>query len=149
MFAIVKKTLFLSSLTVSSAPRCPRRAFTAPNQTVSDAPRGTVLKGVASAPGVYKGKACILHELAEGRVKFKKGDVLVVKMADSEWNDIILQSGALVVEMGGEISHGPMVARRYGIPCVSELGEKMWDSINDGKLLLVNGKAGTVEVLPK
>lgn len=53
------------------------------------------------------------------RGKIRRGDVLVVKRADTEWNEIIQEVEALILEMGGKVSHGPMVARRIGIPCVS------------------------------
>lgn len=73
---------------------------------------------MAASPGYYKGRACVLNDVIESG-KIRRGDVLVVKRADTEWNEIIQEVEALVLEIGGKISHGPMVARRIGIPCVS------------------------------
>jgi hypothetical protein len=41
--------------------------------------------------------------------------------------------------MGQKVSHGPMIARRLGVPCVSEIeiGEYLWDNIQDGDEIVV------------
>jgi pyruvate,water dikinase len=52
----------------------------------------------------------------------------------------------VVTDHGGMLSHGPIVAREIGIPCVcgTETGSHR---ISDGALLRVNGNVGTVEVI--
>ncbi len=76
------------------------------------------MKGVAAAEGYHRGRACVLNDPIE-RGKLQRGDILVAKRADAEWNDIIHEVEAVVLEVGGRISHGPMICRRLGIPCVS------------------------------
>lgn len=98
-----------------------------------------------------KGRACVItnpdDETQEEKLRF--GDVLVCKLTNDRWNSLISSASAVVIELGGKISHGPMVARRIGIPCVSNLPSSMWDYIKDGDEVIVRGTVGTVEILGK
>jgi phosphoenolpyruvate-protein kinase (PTS system EI component) len=82
-------------------------------------------------------------------ILFRYGDVLVCRFAEGKWNSLITNAGALVCEMGGKISHGPMIARRIGIPCVSNFPNSLWDYIEDGDEVVVRGNLGTLEILGK
>ena len=46
------------------------------------------------------------------------GEILVAPSTDPGWTPLFMTAGALVMEMGGVISHGAVVAREYGIPAV-------------------------------
>lgn len=107
------------------------------------------LHGEASSPGFYKGRACLITDPEKQEEKLQYGDVLVCKMTSDKWNSLISEAGAMVVEQGGKVSHGPMVARRIGIPCVSDLPDSVWDYIEDGDELIVRGNVGSVEVCGK
>jgi phosphoenolpyruvate synthase/pyruvate phosphate dikinase len=114
-------------------------------------PRNAVIQGCASSPGYYVGKACVIKNIDEDAHKFRPGTVLVGRFADPGWNDYIADAGALVLEMGQKVSHGPMIARRLGVPCVSELeiGEHMWENIQDGDEIIVRGNSGSIEIIGK
>jgi len=111
-----------------------------------------VVMGRPSSKGCVTGRVCIIANLKE-RGKLKRGDVLVCKIApDGSWNELISNAEGLVVQVGREISHGPMVARRLGIPCVSELklkgdDDEFWRFIKDGDQIKVNGTAGFIEII--
>lgn len=64
----------------------------------------------------------------------------------SAWVPLFLVAGAVVTDHGGLLSHGPIVAREIGIPCVcgTEVGSRR---IPDGQLIRVDGDRGTVEIL--
>jgi phosphoenolpyruvate synthase/pyruvate phosphate dikinase len=113
--------------------------------------RNAVIQGCASSPGYYVGKACVIKNIVEDAHKFRPGSVLVGRFADPSWNDLIADAGALVLEMGQKVSHGPMIARRLGVPCVSELeiGEHMWENIKDGDEIIVRGNSGSIEIIGK
>jgi phosphohistidine swiveling domain-containing protein len=49
----------------------------------------------------------------------------------------------LVMEMGGVISHGAVVAREYGIPAVVGVTDAT-TRLHDGQIITVDGAAGTV-----
>ncbi|HET8877843.1 MAG TPA: PEP-utilizing enzyme, partial [Arthrobacter sp.] len=58
-----------------------------------------------------------------------------------------LTAGALVMEMGGVISHGAVVAREYGIPAVVGVPDAT-TALRTGQLVTVDGAAGTVRAVP-
>ena len=55
-------------------------------------------------------------------------------------------SSALVVDIGGHLSHAAVVARELGIPCVVNTINGS-DAIQTGDRLRVNGTTGLVTVL--
>jgi pyruvate,water dikinase len=74
------------------------------------------------------------------------GDVLVARTTDPSWASVMYAAGALVVEIGGQLSHAAVVARELGIPCVMGVPSAT-RSLRDGDLVRVDGTAGTVEVI--
>ena len=50
------------------------------------------------------------------------------------------------MEIGGPLQHGAIIAREYGIPCVSGL-EGATTQIRDGDQLEVDGSSGLVRIL--
>jgi pyruvate,water dikinase len=60
----------------------------------------------------------------------------------------MMVASALVIDIGGPISHGAIVARELGIPCVT--GTRTGTSaIRTGDKLRVDGSAGTVEIVER
>ena len=63
------------------------------------------------------------------------GDVLIVNCTDVGWSPYFPLVAGLVTEIGGLISHGAVVAREYGIPCVV--------NIPDATVIIQNGRTLT------
>jgi phosphohistidine swiveling domain-containing protein len=79
------------------------------------------------------------------RATLEPGEILVAPSTDLGWTPLFLTAGGLVMEMGGAMSHGSIVAREYGIPAVvGVLGAT--EQIQTGQVLTVDGSAGTVRV---
>ena len=57
-----------------------------------------------------------------------------------------MYAAGVVMEVGGPMQHGAIIAREYGIPCVSGL-ENATQLIKDGDLVKVDGSAGTVKLV--
>src|SRR5437660_4290610 len=74
---------------------------------------------------------------------FALGHVLVAPSTDPGWTPLFLTAGALVMEMGGMMSHGAVVAREYGIPAVVGVPDAT-GRIATGEQVTVDGSAGTV-----
>jgi pyruvate,water dikinase len=76
------------------------------------------------------------------------GDILVAHTTDPSWASLMFMARALVVDIGGQLSHAAVVARELGIPCVMNVrdGTRV---VRDGDRLRVDGGAGTVEILPR
>lgn len=105
---------------------------------------GLVVTGVAASGGVIEGRARVVRDPAT--TDLDDGDVLVCETTDPSWVSLFLVAGAVVTDFGGMLSHGPIVARELGIPCVcgTEDGSRR---IRDGQRLRVDGDRGVVEVL--
>jgi phosphohistidine swiveling domain-containing protein len=105
---------------------------------------GEVLVGVAASGGVIEGRARIVRDPDE--IELNDGDILICETTDPAWVPLFLVAGGVVTDHGGLLSHGPIVARELGIPCVcgTETGSRR---IVDGQLVRVDGDRGTVEVL--
>jgi len=75
---------------------------------------------------------------------FEVGDVLVCHTTDPGWASIMFLAGALVVDVGGPMSHAAIVARELGVPCVVNTGDGT-RRVRSGERLRVDGTAGLVE----
>ncbi|GAA2899113.1 hypothetical protein GCM10020220_105850 [Nonomuraea rubra] len=76
------------------------------------------------------------------------GEILVCPSTDPGWTPLFLTAGGLVMEMGGAMSHGAVVAREYGIPAVVGVPGAT-QRITSGQEITVNGAAGTVTISEK
>src|SRR5262249_43048924 len=103
---------------------------------------GDVLRGVPISWGSVRGPVRVLLDPSDG-AHLHKGEVLVAPFTDPGWTPLFLTAAALVMEVGGMISHGAVVAREYGIPGV--VGVKDATRIlHDGDIVEVNGATGEV-----
>jgi phosphohistidine swiveling domain-containing protein len=94
------------------------------------------------SPGVARGPARLVTGPDELE-RVERGDVLVVTSTDPAWTPVFGLLAALVMERGGQLSHGAVVAREYGLPAVAGLAGIM-AAIREGDWLEVDGCAGTV-----
>ena len=103
------------------------------------------LAGTPVSAGVYEGIARVLSSPDESN-RIEKGDVLITRGTNPAWTPLFLNLGAIVMETGGPISHGAVVAREYGVPAVVGVGEAT-SLIRDGQKVRVNGETGQVKLL--
>ncbi|HTI75771.1 MAG TPA: PEP-utilizing enzyme, partial [Mycobacterium sp.] len=78
-------------------------------------------------------------------VDLEPGDVLVCRTTDPSWTPLFLVAEALVIDTGGQMSHGAIVARELGVPCVINTLTGTRD-IPDGAHVTVNGTTGVVTI---
>jgi pyruvate,water dikinase len=76
----------------------------------------------------------------------EEGDILVCATTDPSWTPLFMLAAALVIDTGGAMSHGAIVARELGVTCVINTGTGTRD-IPDGAMIAVDGARGTVEIL--
>lgn len=105
---------------------------------------GDVLTGAAISPGVARGPVKVLVDPFEKPVL--PGDVLVAVTTDPGWTPLFINAAAVVLEVGGELQHGALVAREYGKPCVSGIVD-VTARFKDGQQVEVDGDAGVVRLL--
>lgn len=102
------------------------------------------LVGTAVSPGVHEGVVRILDSPVGAELQ--RGEILVADTTDPGWTPLFLIAGALVMEVGGVVSHGAVVAREYGIPAVAGI-PGVTDRLRTGQRVRVDGGSGTVTIL--
>ncbi|MFM7140706.1 MAG: PEP-utilizing enzyme, partial [Alphaproteobacteria bacterium] len=66
---------------------------------------------------------------------------------DPSWTSALSLAGAIVLEMGGLLSHGAIVARELGIPAVVDVAGAT-RMLRTGDLVTVDGTTGEISVRP-
>ena len=100
------------------------------------------LKGVAASGGCVRGRARIVQTIEEA-MQLHTGDILVTRATDPGWTPIFPLVSGIVLEIGGQLSHGAIVAREYAIPAVLNVTSAM-QAIQDGQAFTVDGTNGIV-----
>jgi len=102
------------------------------------------LVGQPAGEGIGSGPARVVRE--EGQIfQFRAGEVLVCDAVDPNMTFIVPLCSAIVERRGGMLIHGAIIAREYGIPCVTGIPEVM-DLIRTGDLVTVDGYLGIVTI---
>jgi phosphohistidine swiveling domain-containing protein len=104
-----------------------------------------LLTGAALSAGTAEGPALVLTEPAAAPPG-PGGYVLVCPSTDPAWVPLFAHAAALVMETGGVLSHGAIVAREFGLPAVAGLPGVV-RRLRTGQRLRVDGGRGTVAVL--
>ncbi|HEX6388099.1 MAG TPA: PEP-utilizing enzyme [Solirubrobacteraceae bacterium] len=108
---------------------------------------GTIVTGAAVSPGVITGTARVILDAQEDD-PLEPGEILVCRTTDPSWASTLMVASALVIDIGGPISHGAIVARELGIPCV--IGTRTGTSaIGNGDTLRVDGGKGEVTIVER
>jgi pyruvate,water dikinase len=103
------------------------------------------MSGIAVSPGVVIGRVKILRNPYEKSID--KGDVLVAYITDPGWTPLFVNAAAVLLEIGGVLQHGAVIAREYGKPCVVGI-DGLMTKFYDGQKIEVDGTAGVVRLLP-
>ena len=106
--------------------------------------RAERVQGIGVSSGVTEGVARVVTDPSFAEVE--PDEVLIAPTTDPSWASIMYVSSALVVDMGGPISHAAVVARELGLPCVVNTRTGTRD-IRTGDRVRVDGDSGTVEIL--
>ncbi|BDE11518.1 MULTISPECIES: PEP-utilizing enzyme [Mycobacterium] len=102
------------------------------------------VQGIGVSPGVVVGSARLLTSPDFDDVE--PGEILVATFTDPGWASVMFISAALVVDIGGALSHAAVVARELGLPCVVNT-QNGTTHIRTGDEIRVDGGRGTVEIL--
>jgi phosphohistidine swiveling domain-containing protein len=108
-------------------------------------PGQRVFEGVPCSSGRVQGIARVVKNLEEARA-LQRGEILVARYTNPGWTPLFNLAGGIVIEEGGLLSHGAVVAREYGIPAVLRI-EGATKIFHTGQPLRIDGSAGTVEIL--
>jgi pyruvate,water dikinase len=118
-----------------------------PLDRADNAAVGDVITGAAVSPGSVEGVARVMVD-PQADEPLEPGEILVCRTTDPSWASMMMIASALVIDIGGPISHGAIVARELGIPCV--IGTRDASTrIATGDRLLVDGAGGEVRIIER
>jgi pyruvate,water dikinase len=103
------------------------------------------LRGVPLSAGMAEAPALVLREPTASPPA--EPYILVCPTTDPAWVPLFVQAKGLVMETGGVLSHGAIVAREFGLPAVAGLPD-VHRRLRTGQRLRVDGGTGTVTVMP-
>jgi pyruvate,water dikinase len=101
------------------------------------------IMGVGVSPGVREGEVRVIRNPHGAHLA--PGEILVAPSTDPAWTPLFLTAGGLVMEAGGTLSHGSVVAREYGIPAVVGVADAT-TRLKTGDRIRIDGTMGTVEI---
>ena len=78
------------------------------------------ITGQAVSAGSYCGKVRVIENLDQD-LDMEEGDILVTRCLDPGQTHFLMRAGALILEVGGMLSHGAILARELGIPTVAQV----------------------------
>ena len=100
------------------------------------------IRGQPAGRGLYTGRVRVLRS-AKDIPNFQEGEILVCDAVDPNMTFLIPLAGAIVERRGGMLIHGAIIAREYGIPCVTGV-PKAAEVLSTGDRLTVDGYTGIV-----
>jgi pyruvate,water dikinase len=98
--------------------------------------------GQPAGPGISRGKARVIHERSD-LLQFESGEILVCDAVDPNMTFLIPLAAGIVERRGGMLIHGAIIAREYGLPCVTGI-PLATQRIRTGDELTVDGYLGIV-----
>lgn len=102
------------------------------------------LVGEPISTGTVQGRVKVLHKPDEKPIL--PGEILVTRATDPGWTPLFINAAGVILEVGGMLQHGALVAREYGKPCVAGL-EGATLRLHDGQMVEVDGANGVVRLL--
>jgi len=110
---------------------------------VEDAPPGAMVGNAVSA-GIVEGVVRVIHDPTTAMLQ--PGEILVAPFTDPGWTPLFINAAGLVMDIGGALAHGSVVAREYGIPAVVGV-RGATTTLQTGQRVRVDGNRGVIEVL--
>ncbi|MEG4918445.1 glycerol-3-phosphate acyltransferase [Microcoleus sp. B7-D4] len=102
-----------------------------------------IIQGIPASIGRVEGFVKICRTAS---TDLGENAIAVVPYTDAGWAPLLLGATAIIAEVGGQLSHGAIIAREYKIPAVMNISEAT-TRLRDGQKVRVDGYLGTVELL--
>ena len=102
------------------------------------------LTGAPVSPGVVEGPVRVIFD--PRRARLLPGEIMVCPGTDPSWTPLFLTAAGLVMEVGGMMTHGAVVAREYGIPAVVGVHQAT-TRLTTGQRIRLDGSSGRIDLL--
>ncbi|MFO7875330.1 MAG: PEP/pyruvate-binding domain-containing protein [Desulfovermiculus sp.] len=107
--------------------------------------RSRQILGQPAGPGVVQGRARVVKSVDDLRL-FQAGEILVCDAVDPNMTAIVVLASGIVERRGGMLIHGAIIAREYGLPCVTGVAQAL-QAIHSQDLITVDGYLGIVTIV--
>lgn len=98
------------------------------------------LQGMAISAGYAEGPIRLIRTMQDYS-RVERGDILVMPVLDPGMAPLMGLAAGLVVEMGGMLSHGAIIAREYGIPALANVRQATV-LLQDGERVVLDAARG-------
>ncbi len=105
-----------------------------------------VMIGLPISPGQARGVVMVVRNPADFQKSSQDDLILVMPSTDPAWLALLHSASGLIVETGGLLSHGSVIAREYGLPAVANIPQAT-QRFKSGDTVLVDGSTGVVQLL--
>ncbi len=102
------------------------------------------LSGEPLSYGKIRARARVIKDFNHSK-RLKQGEILVTHHTDPAWTPLFTVAAGLIVEVGGVVCHGAMVARELGLPAV--MLKRATSLIKDGVMVELDANLGKVSLL--
>lgn len=114
--------------------------------TTVTASTDTEVRGIGASAGVIEGRARVV--LDPSADDLEDGEILVCRTTDPGWASYFFIAAGVVIDIGGPLSHGAIIARELGLPCVIN-ARNATATLRTGDLIRIDGTDGSVTVLER
>ncbi len=102
------------------------------------------LVGSPVSPGSVEGSVRVVFD--PRRADLLPGEIMVCRGTDPSWTPLFLTAAGLIMEVGGLMTHGAVVAREYGIPAIVGV-DRATERLRTGQRIEMNGSTGEIRLL--
>jgi pyruvate,water dikinase len=113
-----------------------------PGLSIASGVQARQIVGQPSGPGISRGKARVIHDASDLH-SLKAGEILICDAIDPSMTFVVPLSAGIVERRGGMLIHGAIIAREYGLPCVTGVPDAI-QLIKTGDTVTVDGYLGLV-----
>ncbi|MBI9045522.1 MAG: hypothetical protein JEZ06_13610 [Anaerolineaceae bacterium] len=100
-----------------------------------------IIQGSPVSPGVVEGRVRVV--LDPQHADLEPGEIMICPGTDPAWTPLFLAAGGLIMEVGGMMTHGAIVAREYGIPAVVGV-DRATERFKTGQKITLDGSTGKI-----
>jgi pyruvate,water dikinase len=102
------------------------------------------LIGSPVSPGTVQGRVRVVLDPINANLS--PGEIMVCQGTDPAWTPLFLTAAGLIMEIGGMMTHGAIVAREYGIPAAVGVFQAT-NRLQTGQEIRLNGSTGEIHLL--
>jgi pyruvate,water dikinase len=102
------------------------------------------ITGQPAGPGLARGPARVIAEHKD-IARFKRGEIIVCDGVDPNMTFVMPLAAGIIERRGGMLIHGAIIAREYGLPCVTGVVDAT-RRIRNGQTVTVDGYLGIVTI---